>query len=128
MVRIVVFALILSHGLFAVTSESQSIHQPPDSTQQFDPATGLLVPAEVPPEPNTGVDPETGLPVEAADSAAAMKFDPATGLMVPAKVLEKPVAGFDPVTGLPIQAPAGDTQKPVILRLQQAEGGGGMWQ
>ena len=64
-VRIEVFVLILSHGLFAMTSESQSIHQPPDSTQQFDPATGLLVPVEVPEEPVTGFDPETGLPIQA---------------------------------------------------------------
>ena len=41
MVRFVVFAFLLSHGLLAVTSESQSSQQPPDTTLRFDPETGL---------------------------------------------------------------------------------------
>ena len=61
--KYMVFAIILTNGLFAITSASQSSHQPPDTTQQFDPETGLPVIEETELDTTQQFDPETGLPV-----------------------------------------------------------------
>lgn len=78
MVKFAVLAFLLSSGLVAATTQSQSRQQPPDTTLRFDPITGE------PLAPTAAFDPLTGLPAEVPTEKRPPRFDPETGGLIPA--------------------------------------------